>query len=275
MGSAITYTEFINVLDVPQMLPYIRQRVAFSTDERPVGFQLYGSSVDEILPAALQLMQFKPDFFDLNLGCSERRVASRGAGAGLLQYPHKIEKIVSALVTETGLPITAKIRIGPAPGIYNHLEISKLLESCGICLLAVHGRTRGQRWRDPALWEPVAQVAHTLSIPVIGNGDIQTVKDIDRRLEESGCEAVMIGRGAVGNPWIFSGVEKSSLSRQAILTMIRYHWEKVVAFSRSKEEWVGFNKHLKAYLSCPQFFGLDLKKLLTSKEPVEELFAMF
>ena len=151
MGSAASYTEFINVLDVtPKMLPYIQKRIAFSENERPIGFQLYGSSAKEILPAALKLLDYHPDFFDINIGCSERRVASRGAGAGLLDNPDEIAMIANSLIAETRLPVTAKIRIGPQKSELNYLEISKLLEDCGISLIAVHGRTRDQRWREPA-----------------------------------------------------------------------------------------------------------------------------
>jgi nifR3 family TIM-barrel protein len=275
MGSSISYTEFINVLDVIKPLPYILKRLAFTEEERPVGFQLYGSSAEEILPAALKLMDYRPDFFDINIGCSERRVASRGAGAGLLDRPEEIEKITRQLVTQTGLPVTAKIRIGPGKTDLNYLEISRLLEDCGICLLAVHGRTRDQRWREPATWEPITEIVRTVKIPVLGNGDIKEIADIDRMFSQTGCAGAMIGRAAIGNPWIFSRVDKVTLSRKQILAVVRDHWKRFTKFLGESEPRVPFNKHLKAYLSSPQFFGLDIGQLLSGDDPMGELFRIF
>lgn len=271
LGSAVTYTEFINALDVPQHLPYIQRRISFSEQERPVGFQLYGSSADEIIPAAKILLAGHPDFFDLNLGCSERRVAGRGAGAGLLSYPDKIEGIIHQLKRLIDIPITAKIRLGSKKDRMNYSEIAKRLEDCGVSAIAVHGRTRDQRWREPALWDPIREIKIGLGIPVIGNGDVQAVDDIDRMFSQTRCDAVMIGRGAVGNPWIFSRIEKSSLSKSEILKMIAAHWDKVKDFYRGKNLQVTFMKHLKGYLSCSQFAGLDLKELLMEKRCAEEI----
>jgi nifR3 family TIM-barrel protein len=275
MGSSLSYTEFINVLDLIKPHPYIIKRLAFSEEERPVGFQLYGSSADEILPAAMKLLDQHPDFLDINIGCSERRVASRGAGAGLLDRPQEIKKIASLLVAQTGLPITAKIRLGPEKTDLNYLEISKLLQDCGISLIAVHGRTRDQRWREPAFWEPIAEVVRTVRIPVVGNGDIMEIKDIDRMIAQTGCAGVMIGRAAIGNPWIFSRIDKSALSRKEILDVVKDHWQRFTKFLGENETRVPFNKHLKAYLSCPQFFGLDIGQLLSENDPVGELLKIF
>ena len=275
MGSSISYTEFINVLDVIKPPSYIFKRLAFTDTERPVGFQLYGSSAEEILPAALKLKDYRPDFFDINIGCSERRVASRGAGAGLLDRPEEIEKIARQLVTQTGLPITAKIRTGPGKADLNYLEISRLLEDCGICLIAVHGRTRDQRWREPASWEPITEIVRTVKIPVLGNGDIKEIADIDRMFSQTGCAGVMIGRAAIGNPWIFSHVDKAALSRKQILAVIKDHWDRFTKFLGESEPRVPFNKHLKAYLSSPQFFGLDIGQLLSGNDPVGELLKIF
>lgn len=273
MGSAVTYTEFINVLDVPRKLPYIQQRIAFAELERPLGFQLYGSSADEIIPAAMDLLKYKPDFFDLNLGCSERRVARRGAGAGLLKFPEKIERIVRQLIQTAGIPVTAKIRLGWEKESMNYIEISKLLQDCGISLIAVHGRTRDQRWREPALWEPIAEICGCLSIPVIGNGDIKSIDDIDRMITQTGCDGVMVGRGAIGNPWIFSRIDKAILSRIDIIKMIKMHWKRVKDFYEFESSHITFNKHFKAYLSCPQFTDINIKQMLFSKQPIDALLA--
>ena len=271
MGSAVTYTEFINVMDVPARLNSLDRRIAFTPMERPLGFQLYGSQPEEFLTAAKLLLADQPDFFDINLGCSVRRVAGRGAGAGLLAQPQFIEEIFRLLTTEIDLPITAKIRIGFDEEHRNYLEVAELLEKHGAAALAVHGRTRQQNWTHPSDLRPIREIKERAGIPVIGNGDITTVAEIERMFSETGCDAVMIGRAALGNPWLFSRREKNKLSREEILAVIRRHWNDLVDFYGGEKASFTFRKHLKAYLDCPQFEGLDYKPILTSLEPLEAL----
>lgn len=267
-GSAISYTEFINTTDVLQKHPYILKRIAFQETERPVGFQIYGNSTDEIIKAAEILDDYSPDFFDLNLGCSERHVASRGAGSGLLRFPEKIREIMTALVTHFHIPITAKFRIGWDKTSLNYIEIAKILEDSGASMIAVHGRTRDQRWREPALWQPIEAVKNAVSIPVIGNGDVRTIEDINEMFEQTGCDGIMIGRAAIGNPWIFSRINKNELSQTEILEMISKHWKNVEDFYGREKALVLFRKHLKSYLSTPQFADLELKQLISAADPI-------
>jgi tRNA-dihydrouridine synthase B len=271
LGSAISITEFINTTDVVQNVPYLSKRVAFHESERPLGFQIYGNSTDEIIKAYDLLEAYSPDFIDLNLGCSERHVAARGAGSGLLRDPKKIGEIISALVARSRFPITAKIRLGWDKSSQNYLEVAKTIEGNGASMIAVHGRTRDQRWRDPANWEPIAKIKNSLSIPVIGNGDVCNLEDIQRMFSQTGCDAIMIGRAAIGNPWIFSQLKKMDLHRNVILEMVKNHWQGVESFYGRERALVLFRKHLKAYLSTTQFFGLDLKKLISAPDPINEL----
>jgi len=271
MGSAVTYTEFINVLDVAGQLNGLAKRVAFSPEERPVGFQLYGSQPEQFLEAARLLLPLQPDFFDINLGCSVQRVAGRGAGAGLLAQPRVIAEIVQCMLKTFPLPVTAKMRIGLDHENRNFLEVAHLLEENGAAALAVHGRTRRQKWAEPSDWQPIAEIKQAVSIPVIGNGDIRTVSDIQRMQDQTSCDAVMIGRAALGNPWLLARVEKSELSREEILRVIREHWEALAAFYSPEKASFNFRKHLKAYLDCPQFAGIDYPPILTSLEPLKAL----
>ncbi len=271
MGSAVTYSEFINVADVPGRLNNLDRRVCFQPEERPFGLQLYGSRPEEFIAAARLLLPLQPDFFDLNLGCSVQCVAGRGAGAGLLADPPAIAAILQAMKREFNLPITAKMRIGWDHDHLNYLEVAHLLEDNGAAALAVHGRTRRQKWSEPSDWQPIAAVKQAVSIPVIGNGDVVSVADIRRMREETGCDAVMIGRGALGDPWLMACVDKNELSREEILGVIRTHWESMAAFYGAEKASFTFRKHLKAYLDCPQFAGIAYAPILTSPDPLSAL----
>ena len=271
MGSAVTYTEFINVMDVPARLNNLDRRISFTPMERPLGFQLYGSQPEQFLIAAKLLSADQPDFFDINLGCSVRRVAGRGAGAGMLAQPQLIEEIFRLLKSEIDLPITAKIRIGFDEEHRNYLEVAEMLEKLGAAALAVHGRTRKQNWSVPSDWKPIREIKQRAAIPVIGNGDVRSVADITRMFAETGCDAVMIGRAALGNPWLFSRREKDTLPREEILDVIQRHWNDMAAFWGAEKASYTFRKHLKAYLDCPQFEGLETKSILNSLEPIEAL----
>jgi nifR3 family TIM-barrel protein len=269
MGAAVTYTEFINVLDVPMNLNYIDKRSCFSESERPVGFQLYGKDPDKILNAAQILSEKEPDFFDINLGCSVKRVVGRGAGAGLLKDPESVKNIITRLVKSIKVPITAKIRLGWDQENLNYKELSRIIQGSGAAMLTVHARSRDQNWQEPANWDTIREIKEVVQIPVIGNGDIHSKKDVQRMIRQTSCDGVMIGRAAIGNPWIFSEISKASLSAKQIINIVMIHWLLMIAFYGSKKTSSFFKKHLKAYLSCPQFAHIDLKKLISMANPMK------
>ena len=222
-GSAISYAEFINAREVLSNIKLIQKKVVFDRSERPVAFQVYDDDPLNILEAALRLMQYKPDILDVNLGCSVKAVANRGAGAGLLKQPDDIRRTFELLTTNLDVPITAKIRLGWDEDTLNYLEIARIIEGSGGKAIAMHGRTRMQTYSHPARWEAIKEVKQAIKIPVIGNGDIRSVADIDRMIGETGCDAVMIGRAAVGNPWILRRQEKSVVSRAEVITVSYTH----------------------------------------------------
>lgn len=271
MGSAFTITEFINVMDVPCKLNNLDQRTFYVEDERPLGFQLYGIQPRDFVESALALLPRHPDFFDINLGCSVRRVSGRGAGAGLLTQPEVVAEIFKLLTKEIPIPITGKIRLGWDMESKNYMQIADILQDNGAAAISVHGRTRSQNWASPSSWAPIREVKQRLSIPVIGNGDIKTTDDIQRMMVETGCDAVMIGRAALGNPWLFTLIDKADLPRDEILRAIESHWKAITDFYGMEKASYIFRKHLKAYLNSPQFAHVDYKPILTSPDPVKAL----
>jgi len=270
-GSAISYAEFINAREVLSNIKLIQKKVIYDEAERPVAFQVYDDDPLNILDASLRLMQYKPDILDVNLGCSVKAVANRGAGAGLLRQPDAIRKTFELLTKNLVIPVTAKIRLGWDDDNLNYLEIARIIEDSGGAAIAVHGRTRMQTYTHPARWDAIREVKQAVKIPVIGNGDIKTVGDIDRMIAETGCDAVMIGRAAVGDPWILKRQEKSTVSRSEVIEVALKHLEKSVEFYGELNGVRKFRKFLKRYLE-----GLDIAPYrmpeLLSEEDSETLF---
>lgn len=223
-GAACIYSEFINGVDLEgKHPPHLAERMYFHESERPFAYQILDDSPDRILHTARYLRDRHPDFFDVNMGCCSRTVCSRGAGASLLQEPEKVSLIISRLVAEMDIPVTAKIRLGWDDKSRNYMEIARRIEDAGASALAVHGRTKIQMYKGTADWDAIAEVKQTVKIPVIGNGDVKTADQIDPFLRHTGCDAVMIGRGAVGNPWIFARKKRSECTRQEIFDTLRDH----------------------------------------------------
>jgi nifR3 family TIM-barrel protein len=272
-GSAISYTEFINAMDVVHGHPYLYEKLAFLPEERPVAYQIFDNDPERLLDAALRLQERQPDFFDVNLGCSARSVSGRGAGAGLLREPEKIAAIFHALTHALDIPVTAKIRLGWDEDSRNYHQVARLLEDNGAAAIAVHGRTRAQGLRGEADWDAIAEIRQAASIPVIANGDVRTAADIDRIKAHTGCPAVMIGRGAVGNPWIFSRLDRAQVPPDTIHAFIRTHLERMGAFYGAKYGLIRFRKHITRYLRTFPISPAMRQQLMTT-EQVDEFLAL-
>ncbi|HEX9013593.1 MAG TPA: tRNA-dihydrouridine synthase family protein, partial [Anaerolineaceae bacterium] len=178
MGSAMSYTGFVNAQEILAGSPHIEPALAFEETERPVVFQLFDDDPDRMLQAALEVRKREPDIIDINMGCSAKTVAGRGAGAGLLCEPRKIARIFDCLSKTLDIPVTGKIRLGWDEESLNYLETAKIIEENGGSLIAVHGRTKRQGYTGRADWQPIAEVKQAVSVPVIGNGDVRTRDDI-------------------------------------------------------------------------------------------------
>jgi nifR3 family TIM-barrel protein len=220
----------------------------FVEEERPVAVQLLSGNAQMLLRAAEKLLRREPDIIDINLGCPARRVTSGGRGAALLRTPKRVARMTRTLVDELPLPVTAKIRLGWDEGSRNYLQIAQALEDSGVSAIAVHGRTRAQGYSGEADWQAIAEIEEAVHVPVLGNGDVRLVGDIRAMKEATGCEAVLIGRGAIGNPWIFSGRDAEEVSYEERLRVVSRHLQAMLEHHGERFGLVRFRKHVVKYI---------------------------
>ena len=205
-GAAMVYTEFVSAEALIRDVKSTISKLTISDTERPVGIQIYGRDIEAMVEAAKIVEQAGPDVIDLNFGCPVKKVAGKGAGAGMLQNIPKMLEITQKVVDAVKLPVTVKTRLG-----WNHEQLiitslAEQLQDCGIQALTIHGRTRSQMYTGNADWTLIGEVKRNprIHIPIIGNGDIHSLDEADKAFDEYGVDAVMIGRATFGCPWIFS-----------------------------------------------------------------------
>lgn len=205
-GAAMVYTEFVSAEALVRDIKTTVRKLTICDEERPVGIQIYGRDVDAMVEAAKIVEQAGPDLIDLNFGCPVKKVAGKGAGAGMLQNIPKLLEITQKVVQAVKLPVTVKTRLG-----WNHeqliiTELAEQLQDCGIQALTIHGRTRSQMYTGEADWTLIGEVKKNprIHIPIIGNGDITSLDEADAAFDRYGVDAVMIGRATFGAPWVFS-----------------------------------------------------------------------
>jgi nifR3 family TIM-barrel protein len=248
-GSAMGYTEFVSVDGLLQGNEKTRRMLDFDPSEYSITFQVFGSSEDKIVEACKMIEQWGPTIIDLNMGCSVAKVSGRGAGAALLCEPSKIGRIFARLTKELSVPVTGKIRLGWDHESRNYLTVAKMLEDNGASLIAVHGRTKAQAYSGAADWSAIAEVKHAVKIPVIGNGDVKCVADIKRIKEQTGCDGVMIGRAAIGNPWIFSRKDRHEVTFEEKAALIRRHLSLMLGYYGNPYGLILFRKHVVKYIT--------------------------
>lgn len=206
-GASLVYTEMVSADGLTRASQATFDYCRFAPEERPIGIQLFGSDPATMADATRVLCELpedrRPDLVDINMGCPVRKVVNRCAGAALLNDVPRIRDIVSAMTAVSTLPVTAKIRLGWDGNSRNVVEVSRVLEQAGAAAVAIHARTRAEKFEGEAHWEMIAEAKRAVSIPVIGNGDVRTEDDALRMLETTGCDAVMLGRAAFGDPWVF------------------------------------------------------------------------
>ncbi len=205
-GAAFTVSELISAKAVSMGDKKSHSMLAVSDGERPVAIQLFGSNPDIMAQAAVDSLKYNPDFIDINMGCPAPKVAASGGGAVLMKNPQLAQEIVDAVVKAVDLPITVKMRSGWDLNNLNVVELAKRCEQAGATAVTVHGRTREQMYAPPVNLDIISEVKKAVSIPVIANGDIVDAKSAARMYEYTGCDFIMVGRGAMGSPWIFSQI---------------------------------------------------------------------
>ena len=205
-GAAMVYTEFVSAEALVRDIKSTVRKLTISDEERPVGIQIYGRDTEAMIEAAKMVEQARPDLIDLNFGCPVKKVAGKGAGAGMLQNIPKLLDITQKVVEAVKLPVTVKTRLGWNCEQLIITTLAEQLQQCGIQALTIHGRTRSQMYTGEADWTLIGEVKRNpnIHIPIIGNGDIKSLDDADRAFEQYGVDAVMIGRATFGCPWIFS-----------------------------------------------------------------------
>lgn len=247
LGSAMSYTEFIKSEFLVRAFKRMEPRMRFDEVERPVAIQIYGEDPDQVVKAALLVQTKSPDLIDINLGCPAKSVVHYGAGVGMMRTPLKVARLFRKLSAALEVPVTAKMRLG-WEGFRSYKLIARIVEENGGAAIAIHARTKEQGYGGEADWDAIAEVRAEVKIPVIGNGDVKTPAAIDRMKAHTGCEAVMIGRAAIGNPWIFSRLEREAVPLETVRRMVHEHLKRNLVFYGEHKGWIIFRKHAMQYL---------------------------
>lgn len=283
-GADVLFSEFAASDALIRHVDMTRNKLKFEACERPFGIQLFGNNEDVMVEAARIAETFEPDFIDINWGCPVKKVALKGGGSGMLQYPEQLIKITAAVVKAVKLPVTVKTRLGWDEHNKIIVQLAEQLQDVGIAALAIHGRTRSQMYRGEADWTLIGEVKNNarMHIPIIGNGDICSAEQAKQAFLNYGVDGIMIGRAAIGNPWIFSET-KALLSGKELppspttaqrLAMCRKHLHMALQYKDERYALLEMRKHYKSYFKdIPSFKDIRIK-LLTSNslEEIEQLF---
>lgn len=281
MGCGLLSTEMVSDKAIMYENTRTKEMLYMTECERPISQQIFGAEVKSFKIAAEYICKnMKPDIIDINVGCPVPKVAERSkAGSALLKNPQKIGDIVEAVVDTVDVPVTAKIRSGWDNSCINALEVSGIIEDAGASAITVHPRTREQRYGEKADWSIIKDVKNSLSIPVIGNGDIFTCYDAKRMIDETDCDAIMLGRGAIGNPWLIrqcidyldEGIEPERVSLDEKIEMIKRHAELLSEIRPEKVAMHKMRTHTAYYLKG-RWRSAEIKPRIFKMNTKEELF---
>ena len=268
-GAALTYTEFVSGTAIVRGSPDFL-RLQTDPSEKPVAVQLFGSDVEDVIQAAKQ-MEEKFDIIDVNCGCPAWKVIKTGAGSEMLKKPEGISSFINKLATAVNKPVTVKIRTGIDHNSINAVEVAKIVEDAGAAAIAIHGRTQKQGYSGTADWEIIRKVKEAVNIPVIGNGDVFTPETFKKRLDESNVDAIMIARGAVGNPHIFTQIndflEKGTYDQG---NRIEHFFEYLELAEKYKISFQAILMHAMSFTKTMQG-GAEVRTALSRCKTIEEL----
>lgn len=285
-GADMVYTEFVSSDALIRAVNKTKQKLQISDEERPVAIQIYGREVDAMTEAARIVEEARPDILDINFGCPVKKVAGKGAGAGMLQNIPKMLEITREVVKAVNIPVTVKTRLGWDANNKVIVDLAEQLQDCGIAALAIHGRTRAQMYTGEADWTLIGQVKNNprMHIPIIGNGDVTTPQRAKECFERYGVDAIMIGRGSIGRPWIFKEI-KHYLETGEELERMPFAWYLEVLKDQVRDSVARLDErrgiiHIRRHLAAtPLFKGIpnfrDTRIAMLRTESVEDLFAIF
>lgn len=297
MGASMVYSEFVAADALIRLVNRSLQKLQVCDDERPVVIQIYGKEVESMVEAAkIVVEQGHPDVLDLNFGCPVKRVAGKGAGAGMLQNPEKMLEITRAVVNAVNIPVTVKTRLGWDDNHKIIVDLAERLQDCGIQALTIHGRTRAQMYTGEADWTLIGEVKNNprMHIPIIGNGDITTPERAKECFDRYGVDAIMVGRATFGRPWIFKEIRDYLNPSQTQTVMdpviespypvMSNDWkidvlrEQVLQSVRRIDEYRGILHSRRHLAASPVFKGIpnfrDTRIAMLRAETLDELFSI-
>lgn len=282
-GADVMYTEFISSDGLIRDAKKSLEKLTIYDYERPIGIQLYGHLIDAMVESARIAERSKPDFIDINFGCPVKKIARRGAGAGMLCNVPLMVEITDAIVKAVKLPVTVKTRLGWDEDSKNIIEIAERLQDAGIRALTIHGRTRAQMYRGEADWTLIGDVKNNprMKIPIIGNGDVVSPESAKEAFDKYGVDGIMIGRGVVGRPWIFRDIKHflktadhlPPLSVPEKTELARLHFAKSLEVKGEKVGVLEMRRHFSNYFKGLDNFKETRLKLVTETVP-EKIFEL-
>ena len=285
-GADMVYTEFVSSDALIRSVNKTAQKLNISDEERPVVIQIYGKDTDAMVEAARIVEEAKPNILDINFGCPVKRVAGKGAGAGMLQNVPKMLEITRAVVDAVNIPVTVKTRLGWDSNQKIIVDLAEQIQDCGAAALAIHGRTRAQMYTGEADWTLIGEVKNNprMHIPIIGNGDITSAEKAKEYFDRYGVDAIMVGRGSIGRPWIFREIKHYLETGEALpaetfawyLDILRQQVVDSVARLDERRGIIHIRRHLAAtplFKGIPNFRENRIAMLRT--ESVEDLFRIF
>ena len=274
-GADLMYTEFISSEGLIRDAEKSVQKLDIYDSERPIGIQIFGDNIESMKKAASISEEAKPEILDINYGCPVKKVACRGAGAGILLDLDKMQKMTAEIVKQVNIPVTVKTRLGWDDNSIKIVEVAKRLQDVGIQALTIHGRTRKQMYKGEANWDYIAEVKNNpnITIPIFGNGDINTPEKAKEYKEKYGVDGIMIGRAAIGNPWIFNQIkhflnEGKFLNKPDIyerISVVKKHLEFSIKWKGEKLGLIEMRRHYTNYFRAIENFKEYRMKLILSE----------